>query len=285
MYCTCAQFLNRRNKKRSNSRCNSTRTLEFKNTFINAFPCSSPCYKYRHTNTIIPYCIKPPTSPSKYIKGPPYFFCYKSKWTSIHKYHSYSLAQKDSKKRLVRNPNGKYMSSYSSPCSRRILNTSPPKITSPTNSSITLQVSSKNRKHRKNYLWHYYRKGNPRDSQSFFFSIWSPKEKKKQYSKTISTCSESYCYQKKVPKCRNTSSSSSLRYLQNCIFTIVPRHKRPTLKTQRTQQKYSPSQWERSMSSSRSTYILYISPSMNNYTSSQKQLSFKTSMGYLMIYS
>jgi hypothetical protein len=189
MYYTCTNFLNRRNKKGPENCCNSTRTLEFKNTFINTFPCSSPCNYYWITNRIIPYCVKTPTSPSKHIKFSPHFFCYKSKWTSIYKYCSYSLTQEYSNERLIRHPNWNYMSSNSPSCPWRICNTSSPKIRTPTNSSITLKVSSKNRKQRKNYLWHYYGKRYSRYPLSIFFSIRNSIKKKKQYSKTISTCS------------------------------------------------------------------------------------------------
>jgi hypothetical protein len=144
VYCTCAKFFNRRYKKRSKSSCNTTGSLKFKNTFINTFPCSPSSYKNWHANSIIPNSIKSPTSASKYIKFCPYFFSYKSKWACIYKYPSYSLAQKYSKNRLCRYPNRNYMSSNSSCCSRVILYTSAPKIRTPTNSSITLQISSKN---------------------------------------------------------------------------------------------------------------------------------------------
>jgi hypothetical protein len=84
---------------------------------------------------------------------------------------------------------------------------------------------------------------------------------------------------------RRKSSSTSIRKFLNCIFTVVTCHKWPPQKALRSSLEHGPRQWQRSHSSSRTTHILYISPSMNIDTSSQKQLPLETSMSYLVIHS
>jgi hypothetical protein len=79
-------------------------------------------------------------------------------------------------------------------------------------------------------------------------------------------------------------SRSCPRKFQNSIFTVVSCQKGPTLQTQTSLLQTSPSQRQRSMSSSRSTHILHISTCMNYNPSSQKLQRFKTSMSHLMIH-
>jgi hypothetical protein len=127
------------------------------------------------------------------------------------------------------------VTSNSSISSRRIKDTCSPKIRSPTNSSITLKITSKDTKSSKNAQRSNHRKRYPRNSLSIFFSIiWCIKNEK-QNTKAVSTCLKSNCHLNQMTISRKTSRTSQRQFL-NSIFTIVSCLKRPTLKTQRSLQ-------------------------------------------------
>lgn len=283
MHSTCAKLLYRRYNPRSLSCCNSTRTLQFKYSFINTFPSSSTCHQNFKANLAIPNKIKAPTSSQKDIKALKNFSLAKSQRSSINKDSSSSLTQENSHIRQSRYPNRNHVTSNSSVCTRRIKKTSSPEICTPTNSSVTQKVTSKNAKSSKNALWSSHRKRNSRNSQSILFSSCWCIEDQKQNSKTISTGQQCYSHLNQMTISRK-SSRTPQRYFLNCIFTIISCLKRPAQKTQRPQQEDRPSQRLSRMSSTRTTHILHIKTCMNNYSSTLKQQCFKASMSHQMVH-
>jgi len=82
----------------------------------------------------------------------------------------------------------------------------------------------------------------------------------------------------------SSRSWSSPRQFQNSVFTIISSQEGPSQKTQTSLKQTSPSQGQRSMSSTGTSHILYIRTSMNNNPSSQKLQCFKTSVSHQMIH-
>lgn len=159
-----------------------------------------------------------------------------------------------------------------------------PKRSSPSNQSITLQISPK------------YRTGcqdlqrNPhsqRKTWSPYFSFSSlrciPKNCQLD-SKTISTGQTSYCHQNQMPVSSGRSRSPPTQFL-NGIFAIISPQKGPSQQTQSSQKQTCPCKRKRSMSSSRTSHILNICASVNDNTGSQEELPFKASVCHQMIHS
>lgn len=283
MYCTCTEFLNRRHNPRTLSSSNSSGTQQLKHSLINTFPSSSTCHKNWKTNLTIPHQIKPPSSSQEDIKLFRSFFCAERLRSSFYKYCCCSLSLKNCKLRQSRHPYGKHVASNSSISSRRIKDTSSPKIRSPTNCSIALKITSKDTKSCKDTQRSNHRKRYPRNSLSIFLCIiWCIKNQK-QNTKTVCTSQQSNSHQNLVTISRKTSGTCQ-SYFLNCIFTIVSCLKRPSLKAQRSLLQHSPSQRQRRMGTTRSTHILHIKTPMNNYSPSLKLQCFKTCVSYLMVH-
>lgn len=283
MHCSSTALLYRRYNKGSYCSCNTSRTQQFKNTFINTFPSSSTCRKYTKTNLLIPYQIKAPTSSQENIETLRSFFCTERQWSCINKNCCSSLPLENSGHWQSRYPYRNHVTSNSSISTWRIYNTISPEIRSPTNCSVTLKITSKNREQSQNTQRPGQRKRYSWCSLSIFLPIGRPIENQKQNSKAISTCLKSHRHLNLMTISRQTPSTS-LRLFQNCILTVIPCLKRPSLQTQRSLQKDCPSLRQRRVSSSRTAHILYIKTCMNNNSSPLKLLRFKAGMCHQVIH-
>ena len=283
MYSTSLNLFQRRKNKRSSDSSNTTRSLKFKNTFVKAFPRNSSCLKNFHRNLLIPNLIKPPTSSLKQVDFFPISFCTKKQRSGRDKYICQNSSLKYCDQRKTRNPYRNHMASNSSICSRRRSNSSSPKGTPPSNSSITQLISSKNTSNGKNTQRNNHKKRNSRNCKIFFLSSSRCIKNSNLDTETICTSQTCNRHQNQM-SIRRKASRRSPRKFQNCVFRIVSSLKRPSLKTQTSKQKNSPGQRQCSMSTTRSTHILDICTCMNNNTSSQEQQCFETCVCHQMIH-
>eukprot|EP00882_Tetradesmus_deserticola_P000030 GHRQ01000031.1.p1 GENE.GHRQ01000031.1~~GHRQ01000031.1.p1 ORF type:complete len:348 (-),score=-86.19 GHRQ01000031.1:866-1909(-) len=282
MNCTCLHFLYGGYEPSCYFLTNSTRSQKFQNPFIQRSPAHRSSQQNFITNLLIPYQIKSPTCYQKQIRFFPITFSTIRKGPD--KYICLKQTQSYCYQRKCRNPNWNHMTSYCLCSCRRCNNTICPKISSPSNQCITQKVSPKNTLKSQNTQGHCHCQRHSRSPYFRFTSIIRSIKHCNKNTKTIGTGLTCNSHQNlmSISSCR---SRSCPRKFQNSIFTVISCQERPTQQTKTSQQQNSPSLRQRSMSSSRSTHILYISTCMNYNTSSQKLQCFKTSMSHLVIHS
>lgn len=282
MNCTSLHFLYRRQEPSCYFLANSAGTQELQNSFIQRSPTHRTGLKNLHTNLLIPYQIESPTCLQKQIGFFPITFSTIRKRPK--KYVCLELSQPNCSQRKCGNPNRNHMTPYCLCCCRRCNNAICPKISSPSNQSITQQVSPKNTSNSQNTQRHCHCQRNSRSPYFRFTSIIRSIEDCKKNAETI--CTGLTCNSHQNLMCISCCRTRCCpRKFQNSIFTIISCQERPTQQTLTSLQQTSPSQRQRSMSSSRSTHVLHICTCMNNNTSSLKQQCFKTSMSHLVIHS
>lgn len=226
---TALNFFHGRNSPCTSFCCNSTRTLEFQNTFIQTFPRNSSSQKNHQSSLLIPNLIKSPTCSKKQIN----FFC--PLFSTIHqrtcrnKNVCKSSSLKYCSQRESRNPYRNHMTSHNISCSWRRKNAISPERCSPSNSSVTLKVPSQKTSDCQNTQGNHQKKTLSWNTYVFFLcSIWCIKNSEKN-SKAISTCKTSNCHLNQMSICRKGPRRSPRKF-QNCIFTIVSCQKGPSQK-------------------------------------------------------
>lgn len=274
-------FSNRRKKPPRNFVSNTTRTKKFQNSFIQRPPTNRSQLKNFDTNLLIPYQIKAPTCSKKQIKFFPIAF------STIGQWPNKNICQKQSKKNSplgeCRNPDRNHMTPYCICSCRGGNNTIPPKVTPPSDQSITQQISPENTSNGQNTQRKSHCQRNSRSPYFKFTSIIRPVENSNQYTKTISTSLTCYCHQNQMTiSC--TASRSPPRQFQNSIFTIISCQKRPSQQTQTSQKQTSPCKGQSRMSTPRTAHVLNIRRRMDNNSSTLKLQCFKTCMSHQMIH-
>jgi len=176
------------------------------------------------------------------------------------------------------------MTTYCLYSCRRGYNAVAPEISTPTNQCITLQIPPENTSNCQNTQRYCHCQRYSRSPNFRFSSIIGCIKHCNQNAEAVSTCQNSHCHLNQV-----TIGSSRSRccpgLFQDSIFTVISSQERPTLQTQAPLEQTSPCLRQRSMSTSRSTHVLYISTGMDNNPSPLEQQCFKTCMSHQVIHS
>lgn len=283
MNSTCLHFLRRRYKPTRHFLGNPPRSDQFQYSFVHRSPAHRSQLKNFQANLLVPYKIKSPSILQELIWLFPIVFC--AKRQGPYKHISINAPKENSSQRQCRHPYWNHVAPNSLCSSRAIYNTICPEITSPTNESITEQVSPENSSGSLYAQRNPHGQRNTRSPELRLTSIVRCVENSDQYTKAISASQASYSHKNKVPKgC--SASRSCPRQLQNSIFTIVSSQERPSQQAQTSLKQCSPSQRQSRMcSATRSaSHILYVSTSVNDNSSPQELQCFKTSVSHQVVH-
>ena len=262
--------------------CDSSRSLQFQNTFIQRSPAKTSQRKNGKTLLLIPNKIKSPTGLKKLIRCFDRRMCTKRQRPLNNQ--CLNCTKKNSGLWQQCNRHRNHMTPYPLGGCRCSPNTFTPKRCTPSNQSVTQPVSPKDRTNSKNLQRNPHSLRKPWSPFFIFSTIWCSPKNCNQNTKTIGACLQSNCHKQNMTiGCRRSRSAPAK--FQNSVFTIISPKKRPSQEAQSSNQLTNPSQWNRCMNTTRTTHILNICTCMNYNTCSQKQQPFKTSMCHQMIHS
>jgi len=185
-------FLCRRYKPSGYFLSNSPRSYQFQHSFIQRCPAYRSQLKNFKANLLIPNNVKPPFILQEQIGFFPIVFC--TIGQRPNKYVSINTPQKYSSQRLCGRPYWNHMTPYRM-CSRRAAyNTICPEVTSPTDKSITEQISPENTSNSQNTQRNPHSKRHPGSPKFSFTSVIRCVENSNQYTETVSTCQTCYSH-------------------------------------------------------------------------------------------